>query len=220
MTFTAILPDLGLVERPAHRAVETAPGRFVDLGPERPLELVVGFVGPGEVGVADEEALAVVVGVDEPAGDVVGGAAADLPGRRVVHVHAPDLDDDLPVLLLRDLHVRLAEDHEQVARAGLLEQLVAHRQVGVHPGGQHGQLAVALRLFGDVRVEGEAADDEQVEAHALAPLPWRLPSPAAGRRCRAPGRWRRPRAGSCRRRRCTRPPRASTSRRRGRAGRR
>ena len=33
--------------------------------------------------------------------------------------------------------------------------------------GQHRQLAVALRLFGDVRVEGEAADDQQVEADAL-----------------------------------------------------
>ena len=29
------------------------------------------------------------------------------------------------------------------------------------------RLAVALRLLGDVRVEGEAADDEQVEADAL-----------------------------------------------------
>ena len=63
--------------------------------------------------------------------------------------------------------VRLAEDHEQVAGAGLLEQLVAHRQVGVHPGREHGQLAVALGLLGDVRVEGEAADDQQVEADAL-----------------------------------------------------
>ena len=32
---------------------------------------------------------------------------------------------------------------------------------------QHGQLAVAFRFFGDVRVEGEAADDEHVEADAL-----------------------------------------------------
>ena len=68
---------------------------------------------------------------------------------------------------MRIVHVRLAEDHEQVAGAGLLEQLVAHRQVGVHARGQHGQLAVALRLLGDVRVEGEAADDQQVEADAL-----------------------------------------------------
>ncbi len=49
------------------------------------LELLVGLVGAREVGVADEEALAVVVGVDEPAGDVVGRGVADLArssGRR------------------------------------------------------------------------------------------------------------------------------------------
>jgi hypothetical protein len=38
---------------------------------------------------------------------------------RVVDVHAADLDDDLPVRLSPDVHVRLAEDHEEVARAGL-----------------------------------------------------------------------------------------------------
>ena len=45
---------------------------FVDLCAEGSLELGVGVVGAKEIGVADEEALAVVVGVDEPAGDVVG----------------------------------------------------------------------------------------------------------------------------------------------------
>jgi hypothetical protein len=69
--FHGDLARVGPVERAAHRAVETAPGRFIDVGPERPLELVIGFVGPGEVGVPHEEALAVVVGVDEPAGDVI-----------------------------------------------------------------------------------------------------------------------------------------------------
>src|SRR2546426_5174973 len=41
-----------------------------------------------------------LVGVDEPAGDVVGGGAANLPGGRVVDIHAPDLGNDLAVLLL------------------------------------------------------------------------------------------------------------------------
>ena len=54
------------------------------------------------------------------------------------------------------------------------KQFVAHRQVGVHPRGQHGQLAVAFGLFGDVRVEGEAADQQQVEADALHRLLGRL----------------------------------------------
>ncbi len=68
---------------------------------------------------------------------------------------------------MSDLDIRLAEDHEQVARAGLLEQLVAHRQVGVHLGRQHHQLAVALGLFAHAGVKGEAADCEHVEADAL-----------------------------------------------------
>ena len=72
--------------------VEGRPGGFVDLGAEGALELFVGLVGAGEVGVADEEALAVVVGVDEPAGDVVGRAGADLAGGRVVNVDAFDVD--------------------------------------------------------------------------------------------------------------------------------
>ena len=72
MTFTAILPDLGGVEGEALRAVEGRPLGLVDLGAEGALELAVGVVGAEEVGVADEEALAVVIGVDEPTGDVVG----------------------------------------------------------------------------------------------------------------------------------------------------
>ena len=42
---------------------------------------------------ADEEALAVVVGVDEPAGDVIGRRTADLAGRRVVDIDAFHFDD-------------------------------------------------------------------------------------------------------------------------------
>jgi hypothetical protein len=65
-----------------------------------------------------------------------------------------------------DLDVGFAEDHEQVARAGFLQQ-VAHRQVGVHAGGQDRQVAVAFGFFRDVRVEGESADDQQIESDAL-----------------------------------------------------
>lgn len=46
-----------------------------------------------QVGVLDEEALLVVVGVYEQTGDVVRRAAMDGSGRRVVDVEAPDLDD-------------------------------------------------------------------------------------------------------------------------------
>src|SRR5713101_7768345 len=110
------LARFGLVERPAHRTVQTAPGRFVDLGPERPLELVVGFLRTSEVCVTHKEALAVVIGVDEPAGNVVGGSAANLPGGRIVDIYALDFGDD-PILPRLDLHIRLTENHEEVARA-------------------------------------------------------------------------------------------------------
>ena len=72
-----------------------------------------------------------------------------------------------------ELHVRLAEDGEQVAGAGLLQQFVAHRQVGVHPHRQDRQLAELdllrqLRgLLVDARLEGEGADEQEV---APAPL--------------------------------------------------
>ncbi len=57
--------------------VERGPDALVDLRAQGALELVVRLVGAGEVGVADEKAFLVVARVDEPAGDVVGGA-----GRR------------------------------------------------------------------------------------------------------------------------------------------
>ena len=70
---------LGLAKRPRGVAVQRRPGFCVDLGLERRLERAVGVVGAEEVGVADEEALLVVVGVDEPAGDAVGAVAATSP---------------------------------------------------------------------------------------------------------------------------------------------
>jgi hypothetical protein len=68
-------PGGGLGERAGDVAVEALPGFLVDLGLEGGLERLVGVVGAEEVGVADEEALFVVVGVDEPAGDALGAVA-------------------------------------------------------------------------------------------------------------------------------------------------
>jgi hypothetical protein len=59
----------------------------------------------------------------------------------------------------------LAEDSEQVAGAGLLEELLGHRQVGVHPGGQDGELAEAHR--GATRFIGEGIEREASVADAL-----------------------------------------------------
>ena len=53
---------------------------MVDLSLQRSLETLVGIVLAEEVGLADEEALAGVVAIDEPEGDVVGLVAADFAG--------------------------------------------------------------------------------------------------------------------------------------------
>src|SRR5687767_3230701 len=51
---------------PTRRRVELRPRCLVDVCTQGAAELRVGVVATGEVGVADEEALAVVGGVDEP----------------------------------------------------------------------------------------------------------------------------------------------------------
>src|SRR5271157_651218 len=155
------------VERAAGGGVERCPGGLIYFGAERAFQLVVGIVGAREVGVADKKALAVVGRVDEPAGDIVRGMAADFLRGGVVNLDAADFHFQLAVFPLTDLHVRLAEDHEEVAGAGLFQKFLAHEQVGIHADGLHRQFAVSLDFFGHVRVEGEAAHHQQVVAHAL-----------------------------------------------------
>ena len=73
-------------------AVQSGPGVGVDFGFQGGSERLVGVAGAEEVGLADEEALFVVVGVDEPAGDAFGAVAADFAGGWVEDVDAVDLD--------------------------------------------------------------------------------------------------------------------------------
>ena len=88
------LPGRRLGEWSAGRAVEARPGVFVDFGTERPLELVVRLAAASEIGVANEEALAIVISVDEPGGNVVvevaGRRGPDRPGRGVVDIQPDD----------------------------------------------------------------------------------------------------------------------------------
>ena len=120
-----------------------------------------GIAGAQEVGVADEERLLVVVGVDEPAGDAIRPVAAHLARIGVEYVHAVDLDLYLPVVGVEDVDVRLAEYHEQIALAGVL-QVVGHVEVGVHSRLEHRDAPQAIEL-GGVRFIVEGASDQDVE---------------------------------------------------------
>lgn len=110
--------------------MQAGPGFCVDLGLEGGFQGFVGIVGAEEVGVAHEEALFVVVRVDKPAGDALGAVGAHLAGLRMEHVHAPDLDPKLPGADLLNVDIGLAEDHKQIALAGVLE-IIRHMQIGV-----------------------------------------------------------------------------------------
>ena len=66
------------------------------------------------------------------------------------------------VLGVEDVDVRLAEDHEQVALAGVL-QVLGHVQVGVHAGLEHRDAAELVEL-GGVGLVVEGAGDQHVEA--------------------------------------------------------
>jgi hypothetical protein len=149
-------------------AVEGGPGLLVDLGLEGRLERLVGIVRPQEIGVADEEALLVVVRVDEPAGDPLRTVAAHLAGVGVEDVHAIDLHPDLSSFGGKDVDVRLAEDDEQVPLAGIL-QVVGHVQVCVHPGLEDGNSAKLVEFRG-VGVVIEGAGDQDIEV-GVARLP-------------------------------------------------
>lgn len=78
-------------------AAQGGPGVFVDFGAEAGFEGGVGVVGAEEVGLADEEALFVIVGVDEPAGDAFGAVGTDFAGVGVKDVHALHSDAYLVV---------------------------------------------------------------------------------------------------------------------------
>ena len=162
MTFTAMRPDLGLSNGREVSLLSVAQASSLISAFSVVLSDFVRVVRAQEIGVADEEAFLVVVGVDEPAGDAVGAVAADFAGVGMEDVHAVDLDLDLAVLGGQDVDVGLAEDDEEVAFAGVLE-VVGHVQIGVHAGLQHGDAAELVELRG-VGVVVEGAGDQHVEA--------------------------------------------------------
>src|SRR5262245_39150859 len=111
---------------------------------------------------ANEEALLVVIRVDEPAGDALGAIAANLAGRRVKHVHALHMHTQCAVVYVQNVDVGLAEDDEEIALACGLE-LAAHMEVGVHAGLEHWDASELAELTG-MGLVVEGARDEDVEA--------------------------------------------------------
>ena len=91
-----------------------------------------------------------------------GPSLTDFAGLRFEDVHAFHLHAELAVLLGRMVDVRLAEDDEQVAFAGVL-QVLGHVQVGIHAGLEHGDAAQLVEL-GGVRLVVEGAGDQHIEA--------------------------------------------------------
>ena len=155
----------GFVEGAGGVAVEGLPGFGVDFGFEGGLEAFVRVGGAEEVGVADEEAFFVVVGVDEPTGDFVGVAAFDLAGLGLEDVDTVDLDAELAVVAGQELNIGLAEDDEEVAGAGVFE-FVGHVEVGVHAGledrdraelGELRRVGVVIERAGDQHLEARIA---------------------------------------------------------------
>ena len=112
---------------------------------------------------ADEEDFFVVVRVDEPSGDAVGVAAFDFAGLRFEDVDSVDLHLHLIRLAFdgQQVDVRFAEDHEQIAFAGVL-QVFGHVQVGVHAGFEHRDAAQSVEL-GRVSFVVERTGDQYVE---------------------------------------------------------
>ena len=77
------MPSLSIIMTSAHRLNSGklfSTVSLVDFGLKGGFQCFVRFVGTKEIGVANEEAFFVLVGVDEPAGDAFGTVAVDFAG--------------------------------------------------------------------------------------------------------------------------------------------
>lgn len=72
--------------------MQTAPRLFINLRFERCLERLAGIIGPQEIGVTDEEALLVVIGINESAGDPLRARGAHFARLWMEDIYAVDLD--------------------------------------------------------------------------------------------------------------------------------
>ena len=121
--------------------------------------------GVGEVDAAGEEAVAVVVGVDHPAGDVAGGATVEASGSGVEGVEAAELYLYLTVGSGRDYEVGFGQHYECLGAAVRIE--LADLEVAVHRHPQHAD-PTDLRVVGGRRVEREGGGDQHLDTVNLA----------------------------------------------------
>ena len=151
----------GLVEGAGGIAIEAFPGGFVNLGFQSRFKGFVGIVGSEEVGMADEEAFFVVVGVDEPAGDAFGSTGFDFARLGAEDIDSVDFDLDLLIARFCDFDVGFTKDDKEVARSGVFE-VVGHVQVGVHAGFEDGD-AAELGEVGGVGIVAEGTGNQNIE---------------------------------------------------------
>jgi len=76
----------GEIEGVTLGGIERRPSLFVNFRLQRFPQFFIRFIGSGKIGVPDKETLAVVIRVDEPASDFVGGIASHFPGRGIVNM--------------------------------------------------------------------------------------------------------------------------------------
>lgn len=89
------------VKGKAFGAIKGSPGTLIHLGAQRPLQPLIGLVRAGEVCMPDKEALAIIVRVDEPAGNVIGQSQTPRFQKAVIGV--PVEDDVVEKLNAHDL---------------------------------------------------------------------------------------------------------------------
>src|SRR5580700_8108384 len=91
-------------------AIERRPSFLIDFGFEGSFEGAIWIVCAQEVGVTNEEAFLVVVGINKPTGDAVSTVAAYLPGVRVKHIYTIHLYTEFAIFGWEDVDVGLTED--------------------------------------------------------------------------------------------------------------
>ena len=134
-----------LVERPGCVAFERGPGFLIDFGFEGGLEGFVRIICTEKIGVTGEETLLVIIGIDEPAGNIASVVAADFASVGMKHINAIDLKLDLVVIPVENIDIGFAKDNEKIAFARVL-QIIGHVEIGIHSRFEYGNTTELIEL--------------------------------------------------------------------------